>query len=150
MTRKIMKTSEMTQQTDTWALGDFTPEDLPGGPYLVCYRKYEKGWQYTQVKIRLDFVIVEPATYAGIIVSLFCTCTLNPNKRHSRASKYYQLWVQANGGQQPKAGQRMTPSVFEGYWNVEVAWGKKGGKKDGEPTIPKIERLIERVAGGPA
>ena len=144
MTRK---TGAIPRKIEQWALGDFTPADLPGGPYLVCYRTYEKGWQFTQVKIRLDFVIVEPAAYAGIIVSLYCTCILNPNTRHSRASKYYQLWVQANGGP-PKHGERMTPSVFAGYWNVEVSWGKKDGKKDGEPTIPKIERLIERVAGG--
>lgn len=145
MTRKAKKTGKRIQQAETWGCGDFTPEDLPGGPYLVCYRTYEKGWQFTQVKIRLDYVIVEPATYAGIIVSLFCTCTLNPNKRHSRASKYYQLWVQANGGP-PKRGERMTPSVFAGYWNVEVAWGVD--RKTGEPSIPKIEALLERVAGG--
>ena len=136
----------MTRQTGEWSCGDLTPEDLPGGNYLVSYRTWEKMSYWGQSKIRLDFVIVEPTAYLGLLVSLYCTCTLNPNKRHSRASKYYQLWVQANGGP-PQRGQRMTPSIFQGYWDVAVAWGRN---KTGEPTIPKIEKLLERVAGGPA
>jgi hypothetical protein len=136
----------MTRQTGEWSCGDLTPEDLPAGDYLVSYRTWEKRSYWNQLKIRLDFVIVEPVALRGMIVSLYCTCTLNPNKRHSRASKYYQLWVQAHGSP-PQRGQRMTPSVFEGYWNVEVAWGRT---KTGEPSIPKIEKLIERVAGGGA
>ena len=135
----------MTRQTGEWACGDVTPEDFPGGRYLVSYRTCDKHYNYNQYKIRLDFVIIEPAAHLGTIVSLFCTFELNPNKRHSRASKYYKLWVQANGGP-PQRGQRMTPSVFEGYWHVEVTWGMKAGV----PTIPKIETLLERVAGGPA
>jgi hypothetical protein len=134
----------MTRQTGEWSCGDLTPEDLPAGKYLVSYRTWEKRSYWNQLKIRLDFVIVEPAAFAGLVVSLYATCTLNPNKRHSRASKYYQLWVQAHEGP-PQRGQRMTPSVFEGYWTVEVAWGRT---KTGEPTIPKIEQLLERVAGG--
>ena len=136
----------MTRQTVEWAPGDLTPEDLPAGPYLVSYDDWEKHTYWHQLKIRLDFKIVDPVALRGIIVSLFATCTLSPNKRHSRASKYYQLWVQANGGP-PQHGQRMTPTVFEGYWYAEVAWGRN---KAGEPTIPKIEKLIERVAGGRA
>lgn len=136
----------MTRQTGEWSCGDLTPEDLPAGTYLVSYRTWEKRAYWHQQKIRLDFVIIQPAAFAGVIVSLFCTCTLSPNKRHSRASKYYQLWVQANGGP-PQRGQRMTPSVFSGWWNVHVGWGQD--RKTGEPSIPKIDALIEKVAGGP-
>jgi hypothetical protein len=138
----------MTRQTGEWSCGDLTPEDLPAGKYLAAYRTWEKRSYWHQQKIRLDFVIIEPVMYAGVIVSLFCTCTLSPNKRHSRASRFYKLWMQANGGQQPKAGQRMTPSIFDGYWHVAVVWGKD--TKTGEPSIPKIEALLERVAGGQA
>lgn len=134
----------MTRKTEEWACGDLTPDDLPAGKYLVSYKTWEKRPYFSQLKIRLDFVIVEPAAFAGIIVSLYCTCTLNPNKRHSRASKYYQFWVQANGGP-PQRGQRMTPSIFKGYWYVELGWGCT---KTGELTIPKIDALLERVAGG--
>ena len=141
------KTGKNKNKNMEWACGDLTPEDLPGGDYLASYRDWEKMVNWNQLKIRLDFMIVEPAASRGIIVSLFCTCTLNPNQRHSRASKYYQLWVQANGGP-PKRGQRMTPNIFEGYWNVLLAWGCD--KKTNAPTIPKIETLVERVTEGPS
>ena len=136
----------MKRQTGEWWCGDLSPDDLPAGKYLVSFRTWEKRAYFSQLKIRLDFVIVDPAAFRGILVSLYATCTLSPNKRHSRASKYYQLWVQANGGRPPKRGERMTASAFEGYWNVEVVWACN---KAGEPTVPKIETLLERVAGGP-
>jgi hypothetical protein len=52
----------MTRQTREWSCGDLTPEDLPAGKYLVSYRTWEKRSYWNQLKIRLDFVIVEPAS----------------------------------------------------------------------------------------
>jgi hypothetical protein len=137
----------MTRHAHTFPLGPLTPEDFPAGIYLASYRthKYKPYWE--QEKIVLEYVIVEPAAYAGLFVSLYMTCKEDHNKRPSKQSNYYKLWVRVNGGP-PQRGQRMTPSIFRGYWNVVVGWGED--KKTKEPTIPKIVELIERVAGGPA
>jgi len=139
MTRRIHSTD--------WPIAPLTPEDLPAGLYLVSYRTWEQKPYFGQPKVRLEFVIIEPAAFAGLLVSLFATCKEDPNRRSSRASKFYQLWVWANGGP-PQRGQRMTPNIFRGYWQVRVDWGHD--KKTGAPTIPLVAKLLERVAGGGA
>ena len=127
-----------------WPIAPLTPEDLPAGNYLASYRDWERRLYFKQPKIRLEFVIVEPASFAGIRVSLYATCKEDPNRRSSRVSKYYQLWVQAHGSP-PQRGQRMTPSVFRGYWQVRGDWGHH--KETGEPTLPIVAELLEHVAG---
>ena len=52
------------------------------------------------------------------------------NRRPDPDAKYYELWEKANGGP-PKRGERMTASVFQGYWKIRVRWSKK--KKTGKP-----------------
>ncbi len=129
----------------TFPLGPLTPDDLPAGIYLVSYREAKYGTWWRQPKIRLEFVIVEPVAYAGLLISLFATCKEDRNKRSSRRSKYYRLWARVHGGP-PQRGQRMTSSIFAGYWLVQVGWGRDD--ETGEPTIPIITDLLERVAGG--
>ena len=136
----------MTQDTG-WPIAPLTHEDLPPGIYVVAYRGCERKPYYQQSKIRLEFEIVEPAALAGERVSLYATCPANRNTRCSRAAKYYQLWVKAHG-RPPQRGQRMSPSVFRGYWQVRIEWGKD--KETGGPSTPCIADLIERVAGGGA
>lgn len=129
-----------------WPLGPLTPEDLPGGKYLVSFRKAERGIWFRQHKIRLEYEIVEPIAFAGLLVSFFATHKEDQNKRPSKQSKFYQLWVRVNGGS-PRRGQRMSPNIFEGYWQVQVAWGRD---KEDQPTKPYVAELLERVAGGGA
>lgn len=128
----------------TWPLGPLTPEDLPAGLYLASYRTWERKPYFGQPKIRLEFVIIEPVAFAGLLVSFFATCKEDRNRRPSRRSKYYQLWVRVHGGP-PQRGQRMTPSIFRGYWQIRVDWGRS---TTGEPTTPIVVDLLERVAGG--
>ena len=126
-----------------WPLAPFTPEDFPAGFYLASYREAEQGTWFRQEKIRLVFEIIEPVAFATLLVSLFATLKRG-GRRPSIDSKYYRLWVQANGGP-PQRGQRMTPRVFRGYWQIRVDWGRR---QTGEPSTPKVAELLERVAGG--
>jgi hypothetical protein len=138
----------MTMQTcraTDWPFGPLMPDDLPAGIYWVSYRTWVRKSYFGQSKIRLDFKIVEPAAYAGLLVPLFATCKADPNRRSSRDSKYYQIWVRANGGP-PVRGQRMMPSVFRGYWRVRIEWGRH--KETGALTTPIVAELLERIAGG--
>ena len=130
-----------------WPLGPLTMEDLPAGIYLASYHGWERKSYFGQPKIRLDFVIIEPVACAGLVVSLYATCKQDRNHRPSRLGKYYQLWVRVHGGP-PQRGQRMTPSIFAGYWQVQVDWGRD--KETAHPTTPYIKDLLERVAGGGA
>lgn len=136
----------MTRQSTDWPLGPLTPEEFPNGVYVASYRDWVRKSYFGQPKIRLDFEIVEPP-HDGVLLSLFATLTPDQNRRPSRAAKYFQLWVKANGGP-PQRGQRMSPSVFAGYWKVKIEWSRN--KKTGELTMPIITELIERVAGGGA
>lgn len=130
----------MNQDSD-WPLGPLTPEELPeGDEYVVGFRGHDRKPYYDRPKVRLDFEVIEPAAYAGLVVSLFANYRelgRGFNRRQSSECKYYQLWVMANGG--PPKGERMTPRVFHGYWKVRIRWGK---------TTPVVD-LLERVAGGP-
>ena len=136
----------MTKRTRiaTWPLGPLTPEDLPTGNYVASYKTYERRPYYGQPKIRLEYEIVEPVMYAGLLVSLYATCKQDRNQRPSRLSKYYQLWVRVHGAP-PQRGERMTPSVFAGYWRVQVNWGCD--KETGQLTTPYVAELLEKVAG---
>ena len=135
----------MTQKME-WPLGPLTPEDLPeGDDYIGAYREHELKSYFDQLKLRLDFELIDPSAYAHMIVSLFVNATgLDRRQRPSRRSKFYQLWVLANGGP-PKRGQYMSPRVFEGYWQLRIRWGLVKG----EPTIPVVDALLQRVVGGP-
>ena len=137
----------MTKRSTGWPLGPLTPEDLPAGLYLASYRTYERRSYFGQPKIRLEFVIVEPTPYAGLVVSLYATCKQDRNQRPSRLGKYYQLWVRVHGSP-PQRGQRMTPNIFQGYWQIRVDWGRD--KETNQPTTPYVAELIEYVAGGGA
>jgi hypothetical protein len=139
----------MTRRTrgTNWPLGPLTEEDLPPGIYLVSYHGWERKSYFGQPKIRLDFVIVEPVACAGLVVSLYATCKHDRNQRPSRLGKYYQLWVRVHGSP-PQRGQRMTPSIFYGYWQVRVDWGRD--KETNQPTTPYVAELLEHVAGGGA
>lgn len=133
-------------------LPPLTPDDVPTGVYLAAFVKASLDHYRGQRKIRLDFELIEPASVTGLIVSLWCTHPHRDlNRRHSKRSKFYKLWIFANGGP-PKRGQRMTMKVFHGYWKVRVRWGVSngdGGLPKGAPTSPVVDALLEREAGGP-
>ena len=131
--------AQKERETD-WPLAPPSESDFPGGEYIASFIEHARGTWFKQEKIKLIFKIVDPRLYAGYDVRLFATF----EKKISRASKYYALWVKANGGV-PLRGDRMSPRVFSGYWNVRVAWSVP---KNGHP-MPQVVELIERVAGGP-
>jgi hypothetical protein len=120
---------------------------LPAGDaYIGSFRGAELKEYFTWPKLRLDFALIEPADVASMIVSLYVNAKgFARQRRPSRRSKFYQLWVLANGGP-PVRGQRMSMSVFDGYWRLAIRWGMVNG----EPTTPCVDTLLERVAGGPA
>ncbi len=123
-----------------WPVAPPSPSDLPDGEYIVAFLAHTIRSWFGQRKIRLTYEIIDPAQYAGIEVGLFATM----GKRISRRSKFYALWVRANGGL-PSRGDRMSPRVFRGYWRVRIAWSAPA--KCGY-AMPMIVELIERVAGG--
>ncbi len=127
-----------------WPVAPPSPEELPAGSYVAAYRGDRRGRWFGQAKVELLFEIVEPLAQRGLRVSLFAT--LPKRGQVSSRSKYYALWLQANGGP-PRRGDRMTPRVFSGYWRVRVGWSIP--QKDG-PGKPIVTELIERVAGGPS
>lgn len=137
----------MTRKLDwTPPLGPLTPEELPeGDDYLGSYRGFDAKPYFDQPKLRLDFEIIEPPSCATLIVPLFVTDNRpDRNRRPSKRSNFYKLWVWVNGGP-PTRGQRMTMHIFEGYWRLRIRWGRVKG----EPSTPCVDALLERVAGGP-
>ena len=140
LSEDIRKEPAQKERETDWPLAPPSESDLPAGQYVAAYRGYVLGEWFKQKKIKLMFEIVEPRLYAGYDVPLFATL----EKKISRACKYYGLWVKANG-RVPLRGDRMSPRVFSGYWNVRVAWSVP---KNGHP-MPQVVELIERVAGGP-
>lgn len=129
------------ERESDWPLAPPSESDLPAGKYIAAKIGHRRGTWFKQEKIELIFKIVEPAQFAGIAVSLFATL----DKRISPAWKYYALWVKANGGP-PERNSRMSPSVFEGYWHIQIEWSKP---RKGGCSIPQVTDLLERVAGGP-
>ena len=142
--RSSSQTTRDEADTDdrNWPVAPPSQDDLPEGEYTVAYRGFKKGEWFGQTKVRLDVEVVEPGHCAGIRVPLFATT----RSQCSQRSKYYGLWVKANGGP-PRRGDRMSPKVFRGYWRVRIAWSVP--RNDGHP-MPQVVELIERVAGGPA
>jgi hypothetical protein len=129
-----------------WPLGPLTPEELPSGVYLAGYRDWEYSTWHRRPKIRLEFEIIEPSECAKLIVNLYANYTMpqhHHNRRMNPKAKYYRLWRMANGG--PPRG-RMRPTVFQGWWRVRIEWSMN---EEGEPMMPVITELLERVAGGP-
>ena len=49
-----------------WPLGPLTPDEFPDGVYLAAYRDWERGTWHGNVKIRLEFEIIEPPEYAKL------------------------------------------------------------------------------------
>ena len=135
-----MELAQKERESD-WPLAPPSESDLPAGEYVVAYTKHRRSICFGQQKIELLFKIVEPAQCFGIVVPLFATF----GKRISPACKFYSLWVQANGSV-PHRNDRMSPSVFSGYWCVRIEWSKP---KPGKHAIPKVTELLERYAGGP-
>ena len=125
-----------------WPVAPPSETDLPAGEYVASYRGAKRGQWFGQQKVQLLFEIVTPAHSAGIKIPLFAT--LPTGRRLSQRSKYFGLWVKANGAL-PLGGDRMSPRVFRGYWDIRIGWSKP---KDGGAGMPQIIELIERVAEG--
>ena len=118
------------------------PEDLPPGTKcLGAFRGADVKDYWDRTKLLLTFELIEPVAVAGLRVAAFMA---HPGRRPSRRCKFYELWCKANGGP-PKRGQRLAMKVFEGYWRFTIRWGERNGK----PTIPVVDELLERVAGEP-
>jgi hypothetical protein len=126
---------------NNWPVAPPSEVDLPEGEYVIAYRGFTKQNCFGQPKIRLDWEVVDPRSCAGIEVPLFATM----RRKCSQRSKYFGLWVKANGGP-PRRGDRMSPKVFKGYWRVHIAWSVP---KNGGHPMPQVTELIERAAGGP-
>ena len=133
--------THVERETD-WPVAPPSEIDLPTGEYTAAYRGAKRGQWFGQQKVLLLFEIVTPVHSAGITIPLFAT--LPTERRLSQRSKYYGLWVKANGGP-PLRGDRMSPRVFRGYWDIRIGWSKP---KDGGAGMPQIIELIERVAEG--
>ena len=131
------------------------PEEPPPGKYLIAYLRGRSIERFGRRDIEVDFEIIEPIRWAKKVVKMYFP--VPPEGPPSRASKYYQAWIQANGAP-PKRGDRMSPRVFEGYWHAELDRTKRtttrnGGIRrltDGETGRIRVEHLIERAAGAPA
>ena len=134
--------SDVEELETDWPMAPPTERDLPPGDYTASYCGAKRGKWFGQEKVQLLFEIVPPAHSAGIKVPLFAT--LPKKRRLSPRTKYYALWVKANGGP-PLRGDRMPPRVFRGYWNIRIGWSTP---KDGGAGMPQVIELIERVAGG--
>lgn len=140
---KDIRTERAQEEREvTWPIAPPSQVDLPDGEYLAAFREAKPGQWFGQQKVRLRYEIVEPATSAGIQIFLFATLQKHPSHR----TKYYALWVKANGGP-PNRGDRMTCHVFRGYWKVRVVWTVP---KNGGHPMPQVSDLLERVAGGRA
>jgi hypothetical protein len=131
---------EQKYRESDWPMAPPSQSDFPGGAYLAAFRDAKLGQWFGQGKVRLRYEIVEPAASAGIQVFLFATLPKHPSHR----TKYYGLWVKANGGP-PGRNDRMSPRVFRGYWKVLVVWSVP---KNGGHPMPQVTELLERVAGG--
>jgi hypothetical protein len=142
-TRPLKHTRREESEGDdsNWPVAPPSQDDLPEGEYIAAYRGFTKRDYYGQAKIRLDWEPVE-GTGASTRIPLFATL----GRHCSQRSKYYGLWVKANGGP-PRRGDRMSPKVFRGYWRVRIAWSVP---KNGGHPMPQVVELIERDAGGPA
>jgi hypothetical protein len=128
------------ERESDWPIAPPSQSDLPDGEYLAAFRDAKRGQWFGQQKVRLLYEIVEPAASAGIQIFLYATLSKHPSHR----TKFYALWVRANGGP-PRRNDRMSPRVFRGYWNVRVAW--RVPKNGGHP-MPQVTELLEQVAGG--
>lgn len=127
------------ERESDWPIAPPSRSDLPDGEYLAAFLDAKCGQWFGQQKVRLLYEIVEPAASAGIQIFLFATLPKHPSHR----TKYYALWVKANGGP-PHRNDRMSPRVFNGYWKVRVAWSMP---KNGGHPMPQVTELLERVAG---
>jgi len=118
--------------------------------YIVSYKRAKTVWRFRRPGAELYFTIVDPEIHRG--KQLIMYCPLPQAGRCSQQSKYYQQWVLAKGAS-PKRRDRMSPTVFEGYWKAKVIRSREtyDGKvrPDNQPGPLKIECLLERVAGGP-
>jgi hypothetical protein len=130
---------ESERDDSNWPVAPPSEADLPEGEYIAAYRGFTKRDYFGQAKICLNWEIVE-GPCAGMQVQLFATIA----RKLSRRSKYYGLWVKANGGRTPHGGGPMSPRVFKGYWRVRIAWSVP---KNGGHPMPQVVELIERVAG---
>lgn len=128
------------ERESDWPVAPPSQSELPEGEYIAAYRGAERRQWFGQEKVRLLFEIVDPAPCAGIQIPLFATL----QKKSSPRSKYFELWVKANGGP-PLRGDRMSPRVFSGYWRLRIAWSVP---KNGGHPMPQVVELLERVAGG--
>lgn len=134
---------DQENQDGDWPTAPPSPEELPAGEYVAAYRGAQRRYCFGQPKVELDFEIVEPAGQRSLHVPLFAV--LPTRGRIPVSSKYYALWLMANGTP-PRRGDRMTPRVFRGYWRVRVRCSQP---KRGGPGMPIITELIEREAGAP-
>ena len=117
--------------------------DLPEGEYIVAYRGFKKGIVTVSQKYGWTLSPVEPGRLcAGIRISLFATI----GRQCTQRSKYYGIWVKANGGLTPSPRSDVTQGLqrlLAGSHCLECP-------KNGGHPMPQVAELIERVAGGPA
>ena len=141
---------------DQWPLAPDV-EQPPPGRYVVAYRRARIvdrfGDRWT---IELHFSIVEPSAWLNFEIILYCSTP--KDALLGKRSKYYELWTLANGAP-PKRRDRMTPSVFDGWWHAKIVHtcrrmekkGMKNGIRELKPTetaTAVIETLVERAVGG--
>ncbi len=149
------KAPDGTGDEEQWPLAPDL-EQPPPGKYVVAYRRARLVDRFPdRYTIELHFAIVEPPKWLDFPIIMYSSSP--KGARLGKRSKYYEVWTLANGGP-PKRRDRMTPTVFAGWWNAEVVHtrrrmekkGMKNGIRELKPTetpTAVIETLIERAAG---
>lgn len=126
------------------------PPRLPNGDtYVVGFVRASEGVFCGKARLFLWFQIVEPTEYAGQQIYLCCP---KPEKgRFGIGSKFVEAWRVA-AGQWPARRDRLSTKVFRGsYFRAAVRTVTRNQHGDERPEndhYSKIDRLIERVAGG--
>jgi hypothetical protein len=137
-----------------WPVAPDPEQPQPGIKYLAtCFRWKLIEGRFNRNTIELWFKIIEPVRWADKVVKKYYAIPID--EPPGPDSNYYKDFVRANGGNLPKRNTRMSPSIFEGWWMIELVYSKQkisseGGVeklKEGQQGRIRVEHLIERAAG---
>ena len=126
------------------------PPQLPDGDnYIVGFLRAECGMFCGKSRLFLWFQIVEPGEHVGRKVYL--CCPVPENGKFGHGSKFVDAWRVAKG-QWPSRVDRLSTKVFRGsYFRAAlrtVTRNQYGDERPENQHYSKIDRLIERIAGG--
>jgi hypothetical protein len=149
----VARPSKRNDDDQQWPCApDPNDRQPPAGKYLAAYVGSNLVARFDRRVLEQVMEIVEPANWAKIRLTRYYGIPKHaPPSIHS---EYYKAWVLANG-KPPRRNDRMSPSVFQGWWQIEVRHTKRRSTRNGcrelethESGVAVVDRLIERVAGG--